>query len=90
MQQILINVGARIYDQESKENIERIKSFMVQAEGKVMGQVSRLLERYYDRIQPCDGTIVCQSREHVTKCYADSATDKQWRNQMSKILDGAK
>lgn len=96
MQELLMNVGDRIYDQESKENIERLKSFLLQAQSQVVGLLYRLLDKadgwaeVHGRFASCDGTIVCNARAHTTKCYGDNATDLQWRNQMAKYLEGAK
>lgn len=84
------------YDEESKENIERLKGFVLQTKSKELEQLRDLLVRTSDwldqhvQVPPCDGTIICQASHHASKCYAYSATDRQWRNQMNRVLNNAR
>lgn len=99
MDKLMTTIGESLYDQESKENVERLKGFLLQTKGQALGSLRSLLERAEDYIavqeakaipEPCVGTILCESKDHASNCYAYSITDRQWRKQMEGILSNAK
>ena len=96
MNQVTNYMKEMFYDETTKSYVQEIKGYTQAANRQALGILSRLLDAgaaYVNRKlfnPPCDGTIVCPSNHHLTKCYSHTATDRQWRREMGKILNHAK
>ena len=96
MNQVTNYIKDLFYDESIKSVHQELKSFTASAKSYGLEQISRIVDAsgaYINRKlfnPPCDGTIVCPSNHHLTKCYSHTATDRQWRREMGKILSHAK